>query len=102
MAGYDFSVALKIEEHFLSDVDNNQTRPDSRGSIIDEFGGNVEPVEYDKLARIKKLSSDSLKGYLVIVWDVATLHQFLDDNFSTVVPEARATYSLHFVATRDE
>jgi hypothetical protein len=42
------------------------------------------------------------KGYFIIVWDVATLHRFLDDNYQIVIPEARATYWLHFVFTSSE
>jgi hypothetical protein len=103
MSGYEFPVALKIEEHVLSDPNKNQTRPFSDEAKIDDLGGrNIQPVEYEKLAEIKKLSSDSLKGYFIIVWDVATLHQFLDDDYQIVIPEARATYSLHFVFTSSE
>ncbi|KAH0821647.1 hypothetical protein GEV33_001144 [Tenebrio molitor] len=99
MSGYEFPVALKIEEYFLS-ANENQTRRVCDESIVDEVGGhNIKPVEYEKLADIKRLSSDSLKGYFIIVWDVDTLHQFLDDNYQIVIPEARATYSLHFVFT---
>ncbi|KAJ3637061.1 hypothetical protein MTP99_000546 [Tenebrio molitor] len=100
MSGYEFPVALKIEEYFLSDPNENQTTRNFDESIVDEIGGhNIKPVEYEKLADIKRLSSDSLKGYFIIVWDVDTLHQFLDDNYQIVIPEARATYSLHFVFT---
>ncbi|XP_068894960.1 uncharacterized protein [Tenebrio molitor] len=103
MSGYEYPVTLKIEEYFLSDPNENGTRSISDELIIDEVGGhNIEPVEYEKLAEIKRLSSDSRKGYFIIVWDMATLHQFLDDDYQIVIPEARATYSLHFVFTSSE
>jgi hypothetical protein len=103
MSGYEYPIALKIEEYFLSEPNGNHTRRVCDESIIDEVGGhNMKPVEYETLARIKRLSSDSLKGYFIIVWDVATLHQFLDDDYQIVIPEARATYSLHFVFTSSE
>jgi hypothetical protein len=101
MSGYEYPIALKIEEYFLSEPNGNHTRRVCDESIIDEVGGhNMKPVEYETLARIKRLSSDSLKGYFIIVWDVATLHRFLDDDYQIVIPEARATYSLHFVFSR--
>jgi hypothetical protein len=103
MSGYEYPIALKIEEYFLSDPKENQTRPICDESIIDEVGGhNMKAVEYETLAHIKRLSSDSLKGYFIIVWDAATLNQFLDDDYQIVIPEARATYSLHFVFTSSE
>jgi hypothetical protein len=103
MSGYEFLVTLKIEEYFLSDLYENQTRHIFDESIVDEVGGhNVQPVEYETLAKIKKLSSVSPKGYFIIVWDVATLHRFLDDDYQIVIPDARATYSLHFVFTSSE
>jgi hypothetical protein len=61
MSGYEFPVALKIEEHVLSDPNKNQTRPFSDEAKIDELGGrNIQPVEYEKLAEIKKLSRRTL------------------------------------------
>jgi hypothetical protein len=103
MNGYEFPVTLNIEEYFLSDLNVNQPRHIFDDSIIDEIGGHkVQPVEYETLAKIKKLSSDSPKGYFIIVWDVATLHRFLDDDYRIVIPDARATYSLHFVFTSSE
>jgi hypothetical protein len=103
MSGYEFLVTLKIEEYFLSDLYENQTRHIFDESIVDEVGGhNVQPVEYETLAKIKKLSSVSPKGYFIIVWDVATLHRFLNDDYQIVIPDARATYSLHFVFTSSE
>jgi hypothetical protein len=103
MNGYEFPVTLNIEEYFLSDPNENQTSRIFDESIVDEIGGhNFEPVEYETLAKIKRLSSDSPKGYFIIVWDMATLHRFLDDNYQIVIPEARATYWLHFVFTSSE
>jgi hypothetical protein len=103
MSGYEFLVTLKIEEYFLSNLYQNQTRHIFDESIVDEIGGhNVQPVEYETLAKIKKLSSVSPKSYFIIVWDVATLHRFLDDDYQIVIPDARATYSLHFVFTSSE
>jgi hypothetical protein len=65
MSRYEYPIALKIEEYFLSDPEENETRPICDESIIDELGGhNMKPVEYETLARIKRLSSDSLKGLL--------------------------------------
>jgi hypothetical protein len=103
MSFYEYPFALKIEEYVLTDPNKNQTRPFSDETTIDELGGyNIQPVEYEKLAEIKRLSSDSLKGYFIIAWDVATLYQLLDHNYQMVVPESRATYSLHFVFTSSE
>jgi hypothetical protein len=100
MNGYEFFVTLTIEEYFLSDLNEDQTRRNFDESIIDETGGhNVQPVECETLEKIKKLSSDSSKGYFIIVADVATLHRFLDDDYQIVIPDARATYWLHFVFT---
>jgi hypothetical protein len=103
MNGYEFPVTLNIQEYFLSGPNEYQTSRNFDESIVDEIGGqNVQPVEYETLAKIKKLSSDSPKGYFIIVWDVATLHRFLDDDYQIVIPDARATYSLHFVFTSSE
>jgi hypothetical protein len=103
MNGHEFPVTLSIEEYFLSDPNEDQTRRNFDESIIDEIGGhNIQPVERETLEKIKKLSSDSSKGYFIIVWDVATLHRFLDDEYQIVIPDARATYSLHFVFTSSE
>ncbi|KAH0822154.1 hypothetical protein GEV33_000637 [Tenebrio molitor] len=101
MNGYEFPVTLTIEEYFLSDPNEDQTRRNNfEESIIDETGGHsVQPVECKTLEKIKKLSSDSSKGYFIIVADVATLHRFLDDDYQIVIPDARATYWLHFVFT---
>jgi hypothetical protein len=63
MNGYEFPVTLNIEEYFLSDPNENQTSRICDESIVDEIGGhNFEPVEYETLAKIKRLSSDSPKG----------------------------------------
>jgi hypothetical protein len=39
MNGYEFPVTLNIEEYFLSDLNENQTRHIFDESIIDEIGG---------------------------------------------------------------
>jgi hypothetical protein len=73
MSCYEYPFALKIEEYVLTDPNKNQTRPFSDETTIDELGGHdIQPVEYEKLADIKRLSSDSLKGYFIIAWDVAS------------------------------
>ncbi|KAH0815784.1 hypothetical protein GEV33_007007 [Tenebrio molitor] len=87
---YEYPFALKIEEYVLTDPNKNQTRPFSDETTI------------ETTMKIKRLSSDSLKGYFIIAWDVDTLHQLLDHNYQMVVPESRATYSLHFVFTSSE
>ncbi|KAJ3647497.1 hypothetical protein Zmor_019372 [Zophobas morio] len=92
---YHYFVTLEIHEKFL---DNVTEYKDKHNLSQRPLGSSkwLQPIEDLEFLRIKLLSSDSSKGYVVIVWDVKTLHQFLNDNLMVVV-EQRATYSLHFV-----
>ena len=104
LSWYDYPVALEIEESFLKQSPLNIERSINFRDVYDyvNLHQKLEPIDYDELLQIKRLSSDSLKGYFIIVWDVETLHLFLDENSTLVIPEERATYALQFVFTSPE
>jgi hypothetical protein len=97
MNGYEFPVTLNIEEYFLSDPNENQTSRICDESIVDEIGShNFEPVEYETLAKIKRLSSDSPKGYFIIVWDFSTTMFYADINTLQELDESELPIAMGF------
>jgi hypothetical protein len=52
------------------------------------------------LFKIKSLSSDSIEGHVIVVWNTDTLLAFLEENYQVVVPDARAMYALLFLSPR--
>ena len=61
------------------------------------FQNNFKIKDDEELIRIKRLTSDSVVGYVVVVWDVDDLRSFLDENYEKVIPKVRATYAVFFV-----
>ena len=96
MGEFDFPVALKIQETFL--VFKSKKRLFDNTSDYDDinFGrvDDIKPVDDEEFSQIKVISTDSIKGYVITVWDFETLHQFLDTKHGVIIPEARATYAL--------
>jgi hypothetical protein len=52
------------------------------------------------LVKIKSLSSDSIEGHVIVVWNPDTLLTFLEEDYQGVVPDARAMYALLFLSPR--
>ena len=104
MTNFDFPVALQIKETFLKTKSKKKFFDNTSDHDNIKFG-NVEdakPVDDDEFYQIKVISTESIKGYVIIVWDFDTLHHFLDTDYSVIIPEARATYALEFIYSWSE
>jgi hypothetical protein len=96
MNSYDYIISIKTKEKFLTE--NIEPRlhyynATVRHGVLPDFG----PIERKELIQMKSLISDAAEGYVIVAWHPAVLHQFLDQDYRTVVPKVRATYALQFI-----
>ncbi|RZC37862.1 hypothetical protein BDFB_004727 [Asbolus verrucosus] len=100
---YDYFITTTIQENFLDkNIKSFNHSHTPRDNVPRAVVNNSDPIGEEELFRIKMFTSDSINGHVIIVWDVNTLHKFLDEDYQIVVPEARATYALVFVISSTE
>lgn len=88
--------ALKIQEKYLK-LQNHSPKYSFSNNSFSNISQKFSKISYKKLYHLKRLSSDSSEGYFLIIWDVDSLHNFLNENF-----QARATYAIQFIFTSSE
>jgi hypothetical protein len=92
MNNYDYFVAVKIKENFLS----KGVKP-SKHLLYNATVRHGEVTDNKKKIKIKTFASGSVEGYVIIAWHPSVLHQFLDQHHQTVLPKIRATYAIQFI-----
>jgi hypothetical protein len=92
MSNYDYFIAVKIKENFLSKGANP-----SKHLLYNATVRHGEVTDNKKKIKIKTFSSGSFEGYVIIAWHPSVLHQFLDQDHQIVLPKIRATYAIQFI-----
>jgi hypothetical protein len=92
MNNYDYFIAVKIKENFLS-----KGVKSSNHLLYNATVRHGEVTDNKKKIKIKTFASGSVEGYVIIAWHPSVLHQFLDQDHQIVLPKIRATYAIQFI-----
>ncbi|RZC35198.1 hypothetical protein BDFB_012556 [Asbolus verrucosus] len=96
---YHTIFTIKIQEKFVDNIITTKQHDRCfRSAVVLER----RRINEEDLIKVKKRTTDSAEGYLIIAWNVEMLLNFLDENYQLMLPKARATYAIIFATEQLE
>nr|XP_015836758.1 PREDICTED: uncharacterized protein LOC103313533 [Tribolium castaneum] len=92
---YGYFLSVRITKSSLNKRNKSYHFPSTAYAPSQNLAKLSDDQEFYKA---KRLSTDSKHGFALIVWDLTTLHLFLDQDYRTIVPEGRGTYAIQVVS----